>query len=80
MLAIAAQHLVSHPALISVPLTVQTKKKVSILCFNWLNTILAAPWQQLSEMANGNGDGNGQQRWQLQWPTVMETAMADWQG
>jgi hypothetical protein len=40
------------------------KNKVSILCFNWLNSIFAAPRQQLSEMANGmatvmtNGDGN----------------------
>ncbi len=56
------------------------QKKVSSLCFNWLNTILAVPWQQLSKMASGNGDGNGQQRWQLQWPTVMETAMADSKG
>jgi hypothetical protein len=53
---------------------------VSILCFNWSNTILAAPWQQLSEMANGNGDRDGQRRWQLQWPTVTETAMADGEG
>jgi hypothetical protein len=39
------------------------KKKVSILCFNWLNTILATPRQQLLEMANGTAmvmaDGNG---------------------
>jgi hypothetical protein len=40
------------------------KYKVSILCFDWLNTIFAAPRQQLSEMANSmatvmaNGDGN----------------------
>jgi hypothetical protein len=66
VLAIATQHLVSHPALISAPSTVQTKQnKVSILCFNWLNTILAALKQQLSEMANGDGDGDGQWRWQL---------------
>jgi hypothetical protein len=28
-------------------------------------------------MANSDGDGDGQWRWQLQWPTVMETAMAN---
>jgi hypothetical protein len=53
---------------------------VSILCFNWSNTSLAAPRQQLSEMANGNGDSDGQRRWQLRWPTVTETAMADGKG
>jgi hypothetical protein len=53
---------------------------VSILCFNWLNTILAAPRQQLSEMADGNGDGDDQRRWQLRWPTVTVTAMADGKG
>jgi hypothetical protein len=53
---------------------------VSILCFNWSNTILAVPRQQLSEMANGNSDGDGQQRWQLRWPMVTETAMADSEG
>ncbi len=81
VLAIATQHLVSHLALISAPPTVQTKyNKVSILCFNWLNTIIAAPTQQLLEMADGDGDGDGQWRWQLQWPTVMETAMANGKG
>jgi hypothetical protein len=81
VLAIAARHLVSHPALISALPTVQTQyNKVSILCFNWSNTNLAAPRQQLSEMANGNGDGDGQRRWQLQWPTVTETAMNDGKG
>jgi hypothetical protein len=60
VLAITGQRLVSHPALISAPPTVQTKyNKVSILCFNWSNTILTAPRQQLSEMAKGNGDGDG---------------------
>jgi hypothetical protein len=44
---------------------------VSILCFNWSNTILAAPRQQLLERANGNGDSDGQQRWQLQWWTTL---------
>jgi hypothetical protein len=53
---------------------------VSILCFNWLNTILAAPRQQLSEMANGNGDCHGQRRWQLRWLMVTETAMAHGDG
>jgi hypothetical protein len=67
--------------LISALPTVQTKlNKVRILCFNWSNTILAAPRQQLSEMANGNGDSDGQRRWQLQWPMVMEMAMADGTG
>jgi hypothetical protein len=81
VLAIAASHLVSHPALISAPPTVQTKyNKVSILCFNWLNTILAAPRQQLSEIADGNGDSDGQWRWQLRWPMVMETAKANGKG
>jgi hypothetical protein len=81
MLAIAARHLVKHPALISAPPTVQTKlNKVSILCFNWLNTIFTVPRQQLSEMANGNGDGYAQWRWQLQWPTVTEMAMANGKG
>jgi hypothetical protein len=56
------------------------KKKVSILCFNWSNTIHAAPRQQLSEMAGSNSDSDGQRRWQLQWPMVMETAMADGKG
>jgi hypothetical protein len=63
--AIVARHLVSHPALINAPPTVRTKKnQVSILCFNWSNKILAAPRQQLLEMANGmatvivDGDGN----------------------
>jgi hypothetical protein len=63
VLAIAAQHPVSHPASINAPPTARTKQnKVSILCFNWSNTILAAPRQQLSEMANGMdtvmADGN----------------------
>jgi hypothetical protein len=49
---------------------------VSILCFNWLNKILAVPRQQLLEMADGNGEGDGQWRWQLQWPAVTEMAMA----
>ncbi len=81
VLAIAAQHLVSHLALISAPPTAGTKyNKVSTLCFNWLNTILAAPRQQLLEMANGDGDGDGKWRWQLQWPTVTETEMADGKG
>jgi hypothetical protein len=81
VLAIAAQHLGSHPALISALPTVQTKQnKVSILCFNWSNTILAVPRQQLLEMANSNGDSDGQRRWQLQWPMVMETAMANGKG
>jgi hypothetical protein len=53
---------------------------VSILCFNWSNTILAAPRQQLSEMADGDGDSDGQQRWQLRWLTVTETAMANGEG
>jgi hypothetical protein len=53
---------------------------VNILCFNWSNTILAMPRQQLLEMANGNGDGDGQWRWQLQWLMVMETAMANSKG
>ncbi len=61
--------------------------KVSILCFNWLNTIFAAPRQQLSEMANGmatvmaNGNGNcNGRRWRRwQWPMARATvtAMAD---
>jgi hypothetical protein len=55
-------------------------KKVGILCFNWPNTILATPRQQLLEMANGNSDGDGQRRWQLQWPMVTETAMANGKG
>ncbi len=81
VLAIAAQHLVSHPALISVPPTVQTKlNRVSILCFNWSNTMFAVPRQQLLEIANSNGDGDGRWRWQLRWPTVTETAMADGEG
>ncbi len=81
VLAIATRHLVSHLALISALPTVQTKlNMVSILCFNWSNTILAAPRQQLLEMANSNGDGDGQQRWQLQWPMVTERAMADGKG
>ncbi len=65
VLAIAARHLVSDPAMINTPPTVPKKlNKVSILCFDWSNTILAAPRQQLSEMANGmatvmdEGDGN----------------------
>ncbi len=79
--AIAARHLISHTALISALPTVQTKQnKVSILCFNWLNTILAVPRQQLLEMADGNGDGDEQRRWQLKWPMVTETAMADSNG
>jgi hypothetical protein len=78
VLAIAAWHLVSHPALISAPPTVQTKQnKVSILCFNWLNTILAMPRQKLLEMAAGDSDSDGYWRWQLWWSTVTETAMAD---
>jgi hypothetical protein len=69
VLAIAARHLVSHLALINAPPTVRTQKnKVSILCFNCSNTILAAPRQQLLEMANGmatvmadsNGNCDGQ--------------------
>jgi hypothetical protein len=36
------------------------QNKVSILCFNWLNTILAVSRQQLSEMADGEGNGDGQ--------------------
>jgi hypothetical protein len=64
VLAIVARHLVSHPALINAPPTVRTQQnKVNILCFNLLNTILAAPRQKLSEMANGMmtvmADGNG---------------------
>jgi hypothetical protein len=64
VLAIAARHLVSDPALINTPPTVPIKlNMVSILCFDWLNTILAAPRQQLSEMADGMAmvmaDGNG---------------------
>ncbi len=31
-------------------------------------------------MANGDGNGDGQRRWQLQWPTVMEMAMANSKG
>jgi hypothetical protein len=31
-------------------------------------------------MANGNGNGDGRRRWQLQWPMVTETAMADGKG
>jgi hypothetical protein len=54
--------------------------KVSTLCFNWSNTILATPRQQLLEMANGDGDGDCQRRWQLRWPMVTETAMADGKG
>jgi hypothetical protein len=45
-----------------------------------LNTILAAPRQQLSAMADGDDDGNGQRRWQLWWPMVTEMAMADSKG
>jgi hypothetical protein len=70
VLAIATRHLVSHPASINAPPTVPTQQiKVSILCFNWSNTILATPRQQLLEMANGmatvmaNGDGNCNGRW-----------------
>jgi hypothetical protein len=81
VLAITAQHLVSHPALISVPPTVQTKlNKVSILCLNCSNTILATPRQQLLEMANGNDDSDGQWRWQLQLPMLTEMAMANGKG
>ncbi len=63
VLAIAARHLVRDPASINTLPTVPTKlNKVSILCFDWSNTILAAPRQQLSEMANGMAmvmaDGN----------------------
>jgi hypothetical protein len=66
VLAIAASPLVSHPTLISAPPTVQTKKnKVSIICLNCLNTILAAPRQQLSAIADGNSNGDGQWRWQM---------------
>jgi hypothetical protein len=43
-------------------------------------TILAAPRQHILEMADGNGDGDGRRRWQLQWPMVMERAMADSKG
>jgi hypothetical protein len=67
--------------LISAPPTVQTKlNKVSILCLNCSNTILAAPRQQLLEMVNGNVDSDGQWRWQLQWPMVTKMAMADGKG
>jgi hypothetical protein len=45
-----------------------------------MNTILAAPRQQLSEMADGNGDSDGQRIWQLRWPMVTETTMADGDG
>jgi hypothetical protein len=77
VLAIAARHLVSHPALISAPPTVLTKlNKVSIIWSNCSNTILAAP-RQLLEMADGNGNGDGRWRWQLQWLTVTETEMAN---
>ncbi len=31
-------------------------------------------------MGDGNGDGDGWQRWQLQWPMVMETTMANGKG
>jgi hypothetical protein len=31
-------------------------------------------------MANGNGNGDGGQRWQMQWPTVMEMAIVDSKG
>jgi hypothetical protein len=66
VLAIAAQRLVSHPALISVPPTVQIRYNMeSIICLNYLNTVLAAPRLQLSAMANSGGNGDGQQRWQL---------------
>ncbi len=56
------------------------QNKVSILCFNWSNKILAAPRQQLLEMDDGNNDSDGQRRWQLQWLMVTETAMADGEG
>jgi hypothetical protein len=58
----------------------EKQNKMSMLCFNWSNTFLATPRQQLLEMANGDGDGDARRRWQLQWPTVMETAMADGKG
>jgi hypothetical protein len=61
------------------PLSSQNKK-LSILCLNWSNTILAAPRQQRLEMADSNGDGNGQRRWQLQWPTMTKTAIANGNG
>jgi hypothetical protein len=67
--------------LISAPSTVRTKQnKVSIIYINCSNTILAAPRQQLLAMADGNGKGDGQKRWQLQWPVVTEMAMADSEG
>jgi hypothetical protein len=34
------------------------------------------PRQQLSEMAEGDGSGDGRRKWQLQWPTVTEMAVA----
>jgi hypothetical protein len=65
VLAIAVRHLVSDPASINMPPTVPTiLNKVSILFFDWSNTILAAPRQQLLEMVNSmatvmtNSDGN----------------------
>jgi hypothetical protein len=64
----------------SVRRLLSTQNKVSILCLNCLNTILVAPRQQLSEMANGDGNGDGQRRWQLQWPTVTKMAMAGSKG
>ncbi len=76
VLAIVAQHLVSHLALISAPPTI----RIIILCLNWSNTILAVPRQQLLEMADNDGDGDDQWRWQLQWPMVTETAMAHGKG
>jgi hypothetical protein len=67
--------------LISVPPTVQTKyNKVSIICLNCLNTILAMTRQQLLAMDNGDGKGDGQLRTRLQLPMVMETAMANGKG
>jgi hypothetical protein len=81
VLAFAARRLISHLVSISAPPTVQTKQnKLSIICLHCSNTILTAPRQQLSAMANGNCNGDGQQRWQLRWPSVMKTAMANGKG
>jgi hypothetical protein len=70
VLSIPVQHLVSHLASINALPTLRTNyNEVSILCFYWSNKILAAPRQQLLEMANGmaavmaNGNGNCTGRW-----------------